>query len=330
MFSLKVKRPNTQPPVPLYTKSPPRNPVPWRSPSGASNRSGPPRSPNSIIKETRDLPETHSFASPRPASPTWNGYAPHARGPLPQRNMRDAVKRLNDKINKLYSWQIVELDLVSRLAGEIHALKRPASRAQSEQMHTNDNTDIRDLRVGEMLDAFRKILGNKEVSESLNAEQLMGRRKQTSELGLKIKDDVLASKKEEQKGGEAGQERPTASMSKPKRDPAKIPPEVQKWFSDLEDEIETATMTLSHLVEIIKTPGEKKSERLADFRSMVLKCEMLLPFLLTDSTAEWLPSASAGQVTSVRSRVLRLNKMKNAIRGILGSEDTKNLKLVLS
>jgi len=46
-------------------------------------------------------------------------------------SVKEVIKKLNEKVNKLYSWQISELDLVARLAGEIQELKRPISQAAS-------------------------------------------------------------------------------------------------------------------------------------------------------------------------------------------------------
>lgn len=42
-------------------------------------------------------------------------------------SVEEVLKKLNKKVNKLFSWQISELDLVARLVGEIQDLKRPRS-----------------------------------------------------------------------------------------------------------------------------------------------------------------------------------------------------------
>jgi len=53
-------------------------------------------------------------------------------------SVKDILMKLNEKVNKLYSWQISELDLVARLAGEIRALKHPISRVASTTALNSD------------------------------------------------------------------------------------------------------------------------------------------------------------------------------------------------
>jgi len=73
-----------------------------------------------------------------------------------------AVKTLNDKVNKLYSWQISELDLVGKLAGEVQTMKQSmSSSANTRFLHSKSNTEsIISTKLGRVL--------LKSLSESLH------------------------------------------------------------------------------------------------------------------------------------------------------------------
>lgn len=68
-------------------------------------------------------------------------------------SVKEVLKKLNEKVNKLYSWQISELDVVAKLAGEIQTLKRPLSRAAStsalRSKHRDEN--LMSTRLGKIL-----------------------------------------------------------------------------------------------------------------------------------------------------------------------------------
>jgi len=73
-----------------------------------------------------------------------------------------AVKTLNDKVNKLYSWQISELDLVGKLAGEVQTMKQSMSSSASTRfLHSKSNAEsIISTKLGRVM--------LKSLSESLH------------------------------------------------------------------------------------------------------------------------------------------------------------------
>jgi len=64
-----------------------------------------------------------------------------------------AVIKLSDKVNKLYSWQISELDLVGRLAGEVQTLKRLTSSSASLATGHNKSSpqNLTSTKLGKIL-----------------------------------------------------------------------------------------------------------------------------------------------------------------------------------
>jgi len=68
-------------------------------------------------------------------------------------SVKEVLKKLNEKVNKLYSWQISELDVVAKLAGEIQTLKRPLSRAASTSaLRTKQREEnLMSTRLGKIL-----------------------------------------------------------------------------------------------------------------------------------------------------------------------------------
>jgi len=83
-------------------------------------------------------------------------------------SVKDVLKRLNEKVNKLYSWQMSELDLVARLAGEIQALKRPACRGPTTPVSNSDTRSetLVSTKLGKMLLKTLSMSLQKIVSEA--------------------------------------------------------------------------------------------------------------------------------------------------------------------
>eukprot|EP00495_Collosphaeridae_sp_1-RS-2012_P001365 TRINITY_DN1356_c0_g1_i1.p1 TRINITY_DN1356_c0_g1~~TRINITY_DN1356_c0_g1_i1.p1 ORF type:complete len:184 (-),score=16.24 TRINITY_DN1356_c0_g1_i1:84-635(-) len=106
-------------------------------------------------------------------------------------SVKDVLKRLNEKVNKLYSWQMSELDLVARLAGEIQALKRPTSRGLTNPVSNSDTRSetLVSTTLGKML--------LKTLSKSL--EKIASEATEESREGQLSPDNLTSLKKEIQK-----------------------------------------------------------------------------------------------------------------------------------
>jgi len=120
-------------------------------------------------------------------------------------SVKDVLKKLNEKVNKLYSWQMSELDLVARLAGEIQALKRPTRRAPNTPV-SNSDTQTENLvstKLGKMLlrtlsKSLQKIVSEapEESRESpLSPDNLTSLKKEIERLSSSLRATALKKEK---------------------------------------------------------------------------------------------------------------------------------------
>jgi len=120
-------------------------------------------------------------------------------------SVKDILKKLNEKVNKLYSWQISELDLVARLAGEIRALKRPISRdASTTALNRDTNTEhLVSTKIGKILlktlSWSLQQMVSKEQEESraspLSPENLSSLKKEIERLSTSLRATTLQKEK---------------------------------------------------------------------------------------------------------------------------------------
>lgn len=120
-------------------------------------------------------------------------------------SVKDVLKKLNEKVNKLYSWQISELDLVARLAGEIQALKRPISRAATTSPLNGSpkSESLVSTKLGKMLlktlsKSLQKIVSDvhEESRESpLSPDNLTSLKKEIERLSTSLRATALQKEK---------------------------------------------------------------------------------------------------------------------------------------
>jgi len=282
-------------------------------------------------------------------------------------SVKDVLKRLNEWVNKLYSWQMSELDLVARLAGEIQALKRPNSRGLTNPASNSDTRSetLVSTTLGKMLlETLSKSL-EKIVSEAteecregpLSPDDLTSLKKEIERFSRSLRTTALKKEKVEiidahnvikspplkkrfidektprpfpqksrrlqmneprmlqteiklecqtpQNFDDIGipPPKPPSALQKQganhaqREEPQNIPPKVGYWISMLKDEITTARVTLSHVIELTTDPRGQSTQRFKDFALMIGNCHMLQPFMLPDACIQWLVNASKALFT---------------------------------
>jgi len=311
-------------------------------------------------------------------------------------SVKDVLKKLNEKVNKLYSWQMSELDLVARLAGEIQALKRPTKRAPNTPISNSDtqSENLVSTKLGKMLlrtlsKSLQKIVSEvpEESRESpLSPDNLTSLKKEIERLSSSLRATALKKEKvqivethnamkspqlkkrsiDEKTPRPLPQKSRRLQMNEPQmtktdtklerltpqnfdaigipparrlsvsrkqganharqQEPQNIPPEVGCWIGDLKDEITTAKMTLSHVMELTTDPRGQSTQRFKDFVLMIGNCHMLQPFMLPDACTKWLVNASKVQVAVIQELTQLLQTVKQFIKSLVEEKDLDDIR----
>jgi len=125
-------------------------------------------------------------------------------------SVKEVLKKLNEKVNKLYSWQISELDVVAKLAGEIQTLKRPLSRAASTSaLRTKQREEnLMSTRLGKILlnslsESLQQIaseandLQEESKENPLSSDNLMSLKSEIARLSSSLKASATQKEKVE-------------------------------------------------------------------------------------------------------------------------------------
>lgn len=131
------------------------------------------------------------------------------------KRIQDIIKKLNMKINNLYSWHLVELDLVSRQQLQLNEMK-------SELDTTKDS-------ISSFLS--RRKTGNSEISSV--SEQ----NKQSEFLPKRAPEDH--------------HETPT----NPSKTAQNIESKLSEWFSELDKDISAVQLALQHVLDVCESPS---------------------------------------------------------------------------
>jgi len=310
-------------------------------------------------------------------------------------SVKDVLKKLNEKVNKLYSWQMSELDLVARLAGEIQALKRPASRGPTNTVSNSDTRSetLVSTKLGKMLLKTLSKSLQKIVSEApeesregpLSPDNLISLKKEIARLSSSLRTTALKKEKVEiieahkvmkspqlkKRSVDEKTSRPLPQNSRrlqneprmlkteiklecqtpqnfekigipsPKppyvpqkqkanharqEEPQNIPHKVRYWISELKDEITTARMTLSHVIELTTDPRGQSTQRFKDFALMIGNCHMLQPFMLSDACIQWLINANKAQVAVIQELTQLLQTVKQFIKSLVEEKDLDDIR----
>jgi len=113
-------------------------------------------------------------------------------------------------------------------------------------------------------------------------------------------------------------------------EPLGIPPKVGHWIRELKDEITTARMTLSHVIELTTDPKGQSTQRFKDFALMIENCHMLQPFMLPDACIQWLVNASKAEVAAIQELTQVLQTVKQFIKSMVEEKDLDDIRNIHS
>jgi len=256
-----------------------------------------------------------------------------------QKGIKRIIKNLNEKINKLYNWHLVEIDLVAKQQLQINRMKQELEKARRRlAAATASATSAAGAAAAAAAapaapatsaaptvaevegknDAFSEIISRQPNSKG--AVKINDRRLKPAKLkntaktrtNTEEKDSYQPHNLDDNENRDADNENHDAEEAGDWSN--LLPPEVKSWTSSLEDEIQTSRMSLKHLLGLSTYKGNDFESKLKGLKKVFDHCDVTKEYVISPQVSSYFKLQDEHLRQYVRRCLQRLDSTKTTIQ----------------
>jgi len=256
-----------------------------------------------------------------------------------QKGIKRIIKNLNEKINKLYNWHLVEIDLVAKQQLQLNTMKAELDTAR-RKLGGQEKDGGGSLGAVTSSSTYLHTPGattterERKSPYNANEDDSKSRRNKSDIKGGGAAADLVldsfgpppqpppqneASKTSQTDFLEDDPNAPeisvnSVSVEESKQPPLELPPAVDKWARALVDEIETSRMSLQHLITLSSYKGSDFPGKLRDLKKVFDHCDVMQQYRLIEPVQRFLTEHSEYMRNYVTRCLQRLSSTKTTLQ----------------